>query len=288
MLSLGDNHDTHSPHTNSLSQLSITEIQLERLIKEGAFEFKMGIRPSSQDFFRNSADPNAILLQRAHLITTAADKYIANSPQAQGPLSELIELVKNTNINFKADSLVALGTEWEPDFVILNRQDKQSFKITAGCVCFPSSWSLPEKIGLSLESTHEPVPRLNDKLSSKINSFLEHLKPGAVWERWNWGITANSNLDQHPSHADLERMNCYSTLDKSWFRAEHQVFCLLPRTNSVLFAIRVKVTPLQAIASRPELAHRLANQLLSMNEEIAVYKGLSTARSKLAMDLLSI
>ena len=82
-------------------------------------------------------------------------------------------------------------------------------------------------------------------------------------------------------------LDAASTLDRCWFRSEHQAFRLLPETRGILFAIRIGVVPLTEIAADRTLASRLAEELRTMPPEIAAYKGLATAREPLASELLA-
>jgi dimethylamine monooxygenase subunit A len=76
-------------------------------------------------------------------------------------------------------------------------------------------------------------------------------------------------------------------LDSCWFRSEHQAFRRLSASGSILFAIRLDLVPLTALAADRTLAQRLAEALRTMPAEIAAYKGLTTARLPLAERLLA-
>ncbi|TIU52784.1 MAG: DUF3445 domain-containing protein, partial [Mesorhizobium sp.] len=42
--------------------------------------------------------------------------------------------------------------------LILMRRDESGWRLAAGSLCFPSSWSLLEKFGKPLQQIHAPVP----------------------------------------------------------------------------------------------------------------------------------
>ena len=254
---------------------------LDRLLKDGAFEFHMGLRRGDDLFFRNRAEDRALLDERRCWLAHEPERYAACEPAGEAPLAELTTFVRTMNPGIAADALVALGETWEPDFLLLRPNEAGEFRLVAGCVCFPSHWALREKIGLPLAAIHAPVPTLNATLGAKIDSFLARLRAGETWERWNWGLAATPELNDHPARGNA-RLDATETLDGCWFRAEHQAFRLLPETRSVLFAIRIGIVPLHEIAADRALAARLAGALLSMPLEIAVYKGVAAARERIA------
>jgi hypothetical protein len=178
-------------------------------------------------------------------------------------------------------SIQHLGSTWEPDFVLLD----EDLRVQAGCVCFPSFWSLPEKLGQPIDFVHAPVPGLNVELGTKIRTFLDKLKPNEVWERWNWGLAATPELNCHPA-MQRPRLNESATLDNTWFRVEHQALVRLPKTRAILFGIRVMVSTLrEEMEAAPEFAAALRQQCQTMPAAVADYKGLSACRDTLMAQL---
>ena len=257
---------------------------LARLLKEGAFEFQMGMRCGDDAFFQNRSVSRRLLEERRRWLAESPELYAACEPTGEAALAEAMVFARSVNPGIAADSLLSLGANWEPDFLLLRQNDGGEFRLVAGCVCFPSHWALREKMRHSLAAIHAPVPTLNAALGAKIDAFLTNLRADAVWERWNWGLAATSELNDHPAR-HLPRLTAASSPDACWFRAEHQAFRLLPETRTILFAIRLELFPLTELAADSSLAARLAGVLRSMPAEIAAYKGLATARGPLA-DLL--
>ena len=254
---------------------------LDRLLKEGAFEFQMGMRRGDDEFFRNRPENRAVLEERRHWLAHEPERYAACEPEGEAALAEVMAFARTMNPGIAADSLVRLGESWEPDFLLLRQNGAGEFRLVAGCVCFPSHWALREKIGHSLAEIHGPVPTLNATLGPKIDSFLANLRADQVWERWNWGLAATPELNDHPARSN-SRLGAEATLDACWFRTEHQAFRLLPETRNVLFAIRIEIVPVREIAGDRALATRLAGALLSMPPEIAAYKAVGLARERIA------
>jgi hypothetical protein len=254
---------------------------LGTLLKEGAFEFQMGLRRGSEEFFRNHPEDREVLAERRRWLAAEPHRYAAQTPGAEPLIEEAIGFARRINPSFAADSLLGLGKEWAPDFLLLRAAVGGEFQLVAGCVCFPSHWAIEDKIGRPLAAIHEPVPTLHAALGAKIDTFLANLRPDAVWERWNWGLAATAELNNHPSRT-LPQLDAHTPIEACWFRAEHQVFRLLPETRGILFAIRIHLTPLTVIGADLTLAPRLAKALESMPPGIAAYKGLAAAREALA------
>ena len=257
---------------------------LDRLVKGGAFEFQMGMSRGDDTFFQNQNENSAVIEERRHWLATEPEQYAACEPGGFAALAEAITCARSLNAEISASSLLALGAQWEPDFLLLRPNAAGEFRLVAGCVCFPSHWALREKIGHSLAAIHAPVPTLNATLGAKIDAFLANLRADTVWERWNWGIAPSAERNDHPSR-NLPRLTAAARIGACWFRAEHQAFRLLPETRSILFAIRIELIPLTALVANAGLAARLAESLRSMPEPIATYKGLATARHPLAVAL---
>jgi dimethylamine monooxygenase subunit A len=168
----------------------------------------------------------------------------------------------------------------DPDWVVLSGEERDGFPVWGGAVIFPSSWSLPGKLGLPMFAVHAPVPGLEENLGHSIQVFLARMKAGAPWERFNWGLSASPELNQHPAR-DVPGPGSSATLESTWLRLERQFLARLPATAAILFGIRVSSHPLVEIARQPGAAAGLARALASMDAEVARYKGLVDARQGL-------
>jgi hypothetical protein len=165
--------------------------------------------------------------------------------------------------------------------LLLKAGSDSEIRLWGGCVCFPSSWNLQEKIGRPIEVIHGVVPGLNGQIGPQIHAFLSRLKPGVAWHRTNWGLSSSPELNQHPARQLPSLDGASVTAAAVWFRVEHQALVALPRTGGILFGIRVSVHPLNELKSERIAAARLVRALRTMPEAVACYKGLATARAAL-------
>jgi dimethylamine monooxygenase subunit A len=250
-------------------------------LKAGDFRFDMGLRRGSPDYFRNTG-PADLLEERRTLLAADPASYAVSSEQAGPLLRETAEFARSLGVPpGEGDSAAELGSVWEPDFVLLD----DALRVRAGCVCFPSFWSLPEKLGQAIDLVHSPVPGLNAEVGAKIRIFLERLKPGDIWERWNWGLAATPERNCHPVMR-RQRLDASATLARTWFRVEHQALVRLPETGAILFGIRIHSRTLEEeAAAAPEFAGTLKRLLETMPDAVLDYKGLAACRERLT-DLL--
>src|SRR5207247_2314497 len=149
-----------------------------------------------------------------------------------------------------SERLRALGEFWEPDFLLLKTSADGEIRLLGGCVCFPSSWRLSEKIGRPVEFIHSVVPGLNAGLGTAIHTFLAKLKPGIAWQRFNWGLSRSPELNQHPERR-LPPLDATVRLAEVWLRVEDQALVALPKSGGILFGIRIVNRSLAEVAANP-------------------------------------
>lgn len=264
---------------------------LLELFPDAAFRHRMRFQPGTfADFFGRTPDHEALLAQRRHWLADDASAYAGALPEGGALLDEAVPLLRSAEVlDADCPSLLpaeprekveALGRCLEPDFMLLCPDDSGAFRLVAGCVCFPSSWSLAEKMGHPLEFIHGVVPELNAQLGRSIHAFLAKLPPGEAWQRSNWGLSRSPELNQHPSRR-VRRLDATVALDEVWLRVEHQVLVRLPETGGVLFGIRLANHPLAAVQRDAELRRRFRLALETMSEAMAEYKNVASARARL-------
>lgn len=269
-------------------------MNLSDLFAEEDYRFHLGLRRGSPaGFFQPTSEHDTILTRRRHWLTGEPQTYSALLPQGAALLDECLALARDwqtispaqneqlTALASPAERCLRFGQIWEPDFLLLRPDASQQFQLVGGCVCFPSSWSLAEKVGHPLDFIHRPVPGLNAQLGRSIDLFLSKLAPGPAWLRHNWGLSRSPELNQHPSRT-LPRLDESVALSEIWLRVEHQALVALPSSCGVLFGIRVTQHPLTEMKQDPVASERLIHALRTMPEAVALYKGLATARERVA------
>ena len=177
--------------------------------------------------------------------------------------------------------------------LILMRRDERGWRLAAGSLCFPSSWSLREKFGKPLQEIHEPVPGFGPgtRPAELINRMFDGLQGQAV-ERFNWSIQADDRL-YHPL-SNVERIDRATNRPSrfpdgdvnahAFIRVERQTLRKLPASRDILFTIRIHLDPLKVLDAHPgraALAASFAQQLLALDQQQLDYKGLTADRDRL-------
>ncbi len=251
-----------------------------KLFPDADYDFRFGMRPGPPEGFFGATDSNQELLaERVHWLAESADRYAVEQSGFNPLLEESVSLLKEWRC-LPADAYItsceSLGRILEPDIVLLATEPSGP-RLLGGCVCFPSSWRLGDKLGMGIESIHTPVPGLNTSLGDRISRFLTRMKPGVAWFRSNWGMSRVPDLNQHLDR-DLPRLQPEVEEDELFLRIENQALVALPESNGILFGIRLEVIPFPIVMNYPDAAHGLKRALESMPDDVAEYKGLAESR----------
>ncbi len=153
------------------AESKISELLSEALFSRDGFRFSIGITPlRPEEFFANHGNKE-ILRQRRKLLQERPADYMQALERTHW--QALVSPVQQWEPAAAKDDIKSLGSSWEPDFVVLDKNEPNH--VLGGCVCFPSGWSLHDKVGKSLFTTHAPVPGMNQLLAAKISQFVSRL-----------------------------------------------------------------------------------------------------------------
>jgi hypothetical protein len=258
------------------AETKISELLSAALFSSDGFRFSIGITPLRPEMFFANQGNDEILRQRRWLLQERPDLYARSLTRAVD-WQTLVTSVRRWEPAVSGEDIISLSAGWEPDFVVLDRNEPN--QVLGGCVCFPSGWSLPEKTGKSLFVTHSVVPGLNELLAPKIGQFVSRLDSKRCFHRANWGLTGSHNLDQHPNR-QIPAISTATDPASVDLRIEWQALIGLPG-DIVLFGIRVFQVPLSRVRATPLLGELLANNLVSMPHPVAEYKRLADCRRHL-------
>ncbi|MCA0032303.1 heme-dependent oxidative N-demethylase family protein [Mesorhizobium sp. B263B2A] len=192
-----------------------------------------------------------------------------------------------------ADAPLVAASLLVQEDLILMRRDDSGWRLAAGSLCFPSSWSLLEKFGKPLQQIHAPVPGFGPgtRPADLINRMFDGLQGQAV-VRFNWSIQADNAL-YHPL-SNVERIDRATNRPTrfpdgdvnahAFIRVERQTLRKLPVSGDILFTVRIHLDPLAVLARHPDratLALSFAAQLEALDLAQLDYKGLTSDRDRL-------
>ena len=69
-------------------------------------------------------------------------------------------------------------------------------------MCFPSRWTLSEKVGQNLSAIHGPVPGYAEALGGPVEALFNRLHPDRPVWRLNWTILDTNELHPQPPQHD--------------------------------------------------------------------------------------
>lgn len=187
------------------------------------------------------------------------------------------------------DPLDGAGRHVQEDLLVVGAS--AGLPLLGGQLCFPSRWSLAEKLGMPLIDVHREVPGFATQIGRSSVLLLERLRAGRPVWRANWSLPATGRLDLLTRPGGGEKWRTRAKIDRHnagrqcWFRTERQVLVRLERSGDVLFTIHTRVRPLAEVAADPGRAGRLARAIRTMPEAMRAYKGITECWEELVIYL---
>ena len=179
--------------------------------------------------------------------------------------------------------LDALACQLQEDICVV-KIDGSSEYLTAAHLCFPNRWAVSEKIGKNFIEIHKPVARFAEA-NPNVASLIQAMMGGRPYVRFAWGLSNDMDLDHHPDTTDEFRFE--SDSEALYLRVERQILFGLPQNNLLLFFIRTYYEDCREVCRDTDIAQGLAKTLLSMSDELLLYKGLSKSRDRIVDWLLT-
>ena len=181
------------------------------------------------------------------------------------------------------DPLEVAGRLVQEDLCVL-RLTPEGPILDAAVLCFPSRWSLAEKLGQPLAMIHTRVPFYGERLARPVDRLMENLRAGKMVVRLNWGMTddpalfAESRKFRREHNPDVTAENAG---EKLWLRVERQTLSQLPASGAVLFTIRTHLYTVARLAAQPAVAADLAAAVRALPEQMTLYKSIPPFRAAL-------
>ena len=233
---------------------------------------------------QRSTDTRAAEVELQDLFAQDLPRHFPQLYRLQGAGMEIIPAARVIPLDTD-QPLVACARLVQEDLCLM-RRDGESWRLVAGVLCFPSGWSLTEKIGGDLDAVHGPVPGFSGRMSQTVSRMFDRLVPDHPVVRWNWSIYGEGTRRQEPNEEPAwTRFGPEAALARAHLRIERQTLRRLAQSGDVVFTIRIHSDPLAAMAQLPEgarLAAGLRAQLLALTPEQLAYKGLAGVREDLA------
>jgi dimethylamine monooxygenase subunit A len=175
--------------------------------------------------------------------------------------------------------------------LVLMRHSPKGWRLVAASLCFPSAWNLHEKFGRPMHEIHQPVPGFGEgtRNAGLIDRMFDNLRVEQPVIRWNWSLYGDARL-YHPA-SDNKMKNRFGDgpiTGNVIMRLERQTLRKLPKSDDILFTIRIHNNPLEVLethADGPALARSIATQVANLTDAEIDYKGLVGERERLLQRL---
>jgi hypothetical protein len=145
-------------------------------------------------------------------------------------------------VSLYGDALLILGALIQEDICILQKPaDADEHFLTAAILCFPSHWTLSEKIGHPMGRIHAPVAEYDENIRKRVQRLCDGVRPGRPLWRFNHG-QAGAELFQPRSELDPPFRKIEA--EHRFQRAERQSLIRLSKSDAILFSIHTYVVAL--------------------------------------------
>jgi hypothetical protein len=243
-----------------------------------------GVLPvAPNDWLRVDEAYAAQMALRDRLIAETPDLVHAILPEALPAARELLDLVlmqelprlgfavaddhvirpDGARVAIDRDApLMTLGRLCQNDFCLHLRQGDEHVLVGA-ILCFPSSWTLAEKIGRPLSRIHAPVAAYDDDIARRVQRMFDAIRPEQALWRANALIYADAELFHPRTEANRRARPADG---RGFVRSERQCFVKLTRSGAVVFSIHTylldpdDLTPDQTAALAEFPIHRARSQ----------------------------
>lgn len=215
----------------------------------------------------------AQMAYRDQLIATRESEVHALLPGAGAAAGELLEVVLShldgvpgyvreggamrrpdgVRVPLDGEPLIAAGRLVQEDLCLLEKPAGAGEHLLTGAIlCFPSNWTLAEKIGGSLSRIHLPIASYDEGLARRVQRMFDLIRPEAPVMRANLLLYASRDL--HNPRREFDRHKPTPGAAR-FIRVERQTILRLPATRGVVFSIHTYMVTPDALS--PEQRARL-------------------------------
>jgi len=195
------------------------------------------------------------MAERARLLGESREKVVGLTPEGEAAAAELLEEVlgyltprpgyeigaesarrpDGVSVRLdRADPLGTLGQLVQEDLCILEKPEGSEEHVLTGAVlCFPSAWTLSQKLGRPLMRIHKPVEEYDESVGRRVQRLFDGVQVGRPLWRFNWLPTDDTSLFR----PKLEFADKIRRPGLPYLRSERQTILRLPRTRAVIFGI---------------------------------------------------
>lgn len=149
--------------------------------------------------------------------------------------------------------LLTAGRLVQEDLCLLEKAEGAAeHRLTGAILCFPSNWTLAEKLGHGLSRIHRPVEPYDETLARRVQRMFDTIRPEAPVMRANLLIYGAGDLWNPRREFERHRP---PPGEGRFVRVERQTMLRLPLTRAVVFSIHTYMV--EPVALTPEQREKL-------------------------------
>jgi hypothetical protein len=142
--------------------------------------------------------------------------------------------------------LATLGLLVQEDFCILQKRGEEHV-FTAALLCFPSSWTLAQKLGKPLMAIHVPVDEYDANIGKRVQRLFDGVRPGRPL--WRFNILWYDGCELHNPRLEYDHRPPVPQDQATFLRSEKQCILRLPETGATVFSIHTYMLAAEALRS---------------------------------------
>jgi hypothetical protein len=133
----------------------------------------------------------------------------------------------------------------QEDFCLLEKPEGAAEHVLTGAIlCFPSNWTLAQKLGRTLGRIHMPIESYDETVARRVQRMFDLIRPEAPVMRAN--LIVYSEGDLFNPRAEFERHRPAPGTGR-FVRVERQTILRLPATRAMVFSIHTYMVALSAL-----------------------------------------
>ncbi|MBP7000207.1 DUF3445 domain-containing protein [Amaricoccus sp.] len=207
----------------------------------------------------------AQMAARDALVAERADAVHGLLPGAEAAAEELLGLVlahldgvagyvregdavtrpDGVRVGLDGPPLLVAGRLVQEDLCLLDKAaGEEEHRLVGAILCFPSNWTLAQKLGGTLGRIHLPIESYDAGVARRVQRMFDLIRPEAPVMRAN--LIVYSEGDLHNPRAEFERHTPAPGTGR-FVRVERQTMLRLPRTRAMVFSIHTYMVALSAL-----------------------------------------
>ena len=252
--------------------------------------FRIGVRPLSPDNWLIADERLAgYRAQKAALVDSALATVYATTDGMQDSETEVLEAVRYWLQTHAPDALTGfVETESRSPLVqaclminedvAIMRRSRDGWVLSSGCICFPSLWTIAEKIGRVLADVHSPVPGFGSgtRQARIIEQMFDNLRENEPVVRFNYSVHDHATLHLPDSRESRVTLRSDALKDTHFVRGERQTLTRMPGSGDIVFTIDTSHRPISELHHEDQ--RTIESHLAGLSDDELQYKGLVKER----------